>query len=321
VSSFQDIRKRIQALNRTTLPPVHPPSLQRLRADLRHRPGVPANSSTTPLIYLRSLPHPGPPPALPPIPTAPPINLQQAVDGKEITTPDGGKAFLISANVLDLLEHPAHLHQSFAKLLLRDHSCVRRCLARGGHCPDLTPEQIVFVDLETTGLAFSPLVLIGTMAWQDAHLVVRQYLARDYAEEGPVIWAFAANAVNAKLLVTFNGKSFDLPYLRTRASAHRIPLNINMAHLDLLHECRRAYRRVLPDCRLQTLERHICGRLRHDDIPGHLIPEAYHAFVRSGDARQLAVIVEHNRRDLITSAQLMTSLPDGPIHSGVELGF
>ena len=112
-----------------------------------------------------------------------------------------------------------------------------------------------------------------------------------------------------KLLITFNGKSFDLPFIPTRAVVNGIPFDIEPTHFDLLHECRRIWKDVLPDCRLKTLERHICNRARYGDIPGDQIPEAYHAYVRTENAWQMVGILKHNMLDLVTLADLMTHLP------------
>ena len=121
--------------------------------------------------------------------------------------------------------------------------------------------------------------------------------------------AFLKTCSNRKLLVSFNGKSFDVPYITARAAANGIPCMINLAHFDLLHECRRVWKDVLPDCKLQTLERYVCGRHRYGDIPGAEIPDAYHAFVRTGNASQIADILRHNMLDLITLADIMTQFP------------
>ena len=79
--------------------------------------------------------------------------------------------------------------------------------------------------------------------------------------------------------------------------------------MDLLHESRRVWGKVLPDCRLQTLEQKVCRRFRRDDIPGAQIPDVYHHFVRTADARLLAQVVEHNAWDLVTLADLLLRLP------------
>jgi len=173
------------------------------------------------------------------------------------------------------------------------------------------PEHAMFFDIETTGLASTPLFLIGTMVWADGELVARQYFARDYSEEAAILRLFADALDDRALLVSFNGKSFDLPYVRARAAANRLPLRSEPAHLDLLHVCRRAWGNRLPDCRLQTLESCICGRVRREDIPGQDIPDAYHAFVRTGNAAEIAVILRHNLLDLATLGELLLRLPPG----------
>jgi uncharacterized protein YprB with RNaseH-like and TPR domain len=107
------------------------------------------------------------------------------------------------------------------------------------------------------------------------------------------------------MVVTFNGKCFDMPFLVNRANANGIELPAPEFHLDLLHESRRIYKRDLPNCRLQTLEQMVCGRSREDDIPGSEIPRAYDDFVCTGDACKIASILTHNLYDLLTMADLM----------------
>jgi uncharacterized protein YprB with RNaseH-like and TPR domain len=182
-------------------------------------------------------------------------------------------------------------------------------MARFHEPPGLNPGQFVFLDIESAGLSSSPLFLIGVMTWADDGFEVRQYLARDYAEEAAVIAFFLDACAGKRMVVTFNGKSFDMPFVRARAAATGVPFHLQIDHFDLLHESRRAWKHRLPDCRLQTLEHHICGRLREDDIPGADIPDAYHEFVRTADASRIVQIVEHNKLDLVTLADLMTRFP------------
>jgi uncharacterized protein YprB with RNaseH-like and TPR domain len=124
-------------------------------------------------------------------------------------------------------------------------------------------------------------------------------------------------------VVTFNGKTFDVPYLRARGAATGVALPDFAWHLDLLHLARRRYRGRLPDCRLQTLEQHVCRRLRGSDVPGSEIPQVYHDFVRTGDARRIAGVLRHNLHDLVTLAELVVRLvaTEGtPDAEGVEPG-
>jgi hypothetical protein len=174
------------------------------------------------------------------------------------------------------------------------------------------PEETLFLDLETTGLGSFPLFLAGLLSRRGPFLALRQVLARTYAEEGAVISLFLSEARGAAALVSYNGRSFDLPCLRARAATCGVAFRLDLPHRDLLPECRRAFRPTLPDCRLTTLEHRVLGRLRHDDLPGSEVPAAYHAFVRTGDARDLARVLAHNRDDLTALFSLAVLLPETP---------
>jgi uncharacterized protein YprB with RNaseH-like and TPR domain len=110
--------------------------------------------------------------------------------------------------------------------------------------------------------------------------------------------------------VTFNGKSFDWPYIEGRSRAHRLPVQLPRAHLDLLHHARRQWKHSLPDCKLQTLELYLCGRTRVDDVAGREIPRTYHEFARTHaqngtGAHLMSPILHHNALDILTMAELL----------------
>jgi uncharacterized protein YprB with RNaseH-like and TPR domain len=166
----------------------------------------------------------------------------------------------------------------------------------------------IFFDVETCGFAPSPIFLIGLMQVDDADLSFEILLARDYAEEPAILSRFLDRLAAAHILISFNGKSFDLPLVRERLAVSRLPLPYEIPHLDILHSARRAWKSSLPDCRLQTLEAYVLARTRRNDIPSSHIPAAYHDFVLTGNARLLADIIHHNLLDLTTMAQLLPRL-------------
>lgn len=176
------------------------------------------------------------------------------------------------------------------------------------------PRQAVFLDLETCGFSGSMLFLVGLIYHDREHLVLDQLLARDPREEAAVLSSLTAIIADRSVLATFNGKSFDWPMVRERTARHRLKPTgtFPAAHCDLLHQARRRWRGTLPDCRLQTLERFICGRQRQGDLPGSEIPGAYHDFVRTGDARTLRAICQHNALDLVTLVEVATRLMGAP---------
>ncbi len=187
--------------------------------------------------------------------------------------------------------------------------------ARGG-IPDLChfiaafPNAAAFLDLETCGLAGSALFLAGLLRSVNGQLAVELLLARDYSEEAAVLASLWPRLTGVAALVTFNGKSFDWPMVVDRSRRHRLANTPTTAprHVDLLYLARRRWRRELPDCRLQTLERHVCGRIRMDDMPGSQIPAAYRQFVRTGFEREMDAILLHNAMDLVTMLDLAMRL-------------
>jgi len=172
----------------------------------------------------------------------------------------------------------------------------------------IAPEEALFLDIETCGLANCPLFLVGTMSLREGGLLIEQFFARDYAEE-PVLLEHLIEVISPyRMLVTFNGKSFDIPYMRDRMTFHRMRHEFAQEHLDLLLEARRLWRGEFPDCRLQTLEERVCGRRRFGDTPGYLIPQLYHDYVRTGNAAPLEGVFHHNALDIITMAELLPAV-------------
>ena len=171
----------------------------------------------------------------------------------------------------------------------------------------------VFVDLETGGFANSPVFLAGTMHWNGSDYVVRQYFARDYAEEAALVDELTRYLASFDTVISFNGKSYDVPFLGDRAALHRVAFARPARHLDLLHHARRRWKGVYPDCRLVTLELHVCRRRRSGDIPSDEVPGLYHDFVKHGGAHRLVPVFHHNLLDVITMDELLRELVHDPL--------
>jgi len=181
--------------------------------------------------------------------------------------------------------------------------------------PDGGGSRTLFVDLETTGLsggAGTVAFLVGCGWFDMGAFQVRQFLLTSHASERALLCAVAECFGATSLLVTYNGKTFDVPVMETRWLFHRMPLPLeSVRHFDMLHPARRLWRaRLDPSreasgdggCRLATLERVLCDVTRVGDIPGMDIPARFFRFLRSGDARPLEPVLEHNRLDLISLA-------------------
>ena len=140
----------------------------------------------------------------------------------------------------------------------------------------------VYLDLETLGLFSRPVILFGIARLRGGRVEVEQHLVRDPAHERGALAAALAALGDAGLLVSFNGRSFDVPYLAERAAYYGLDHAVPAHHLDLLPVARRLWRDRLPDCRLSTIEAGVLGHGRTDDLPSAMVPEFYTAYHRSG---------------------------------------
>ena len=170
--------------------------------------------------------------------------------------------------------------------------------------------RMLFLDIETCGLSAAPVFLVGLCMVGDRDLVLRQLFARDYSEERALLEELARLAREFDFLVTFNGKSFDVPFLRDRATHHRMGFSLELPHLDLLWMARRRWKHALPDCRLKTLEWHVLRRRRAGDVSGAEIPGLYHDFVKRGEPHRLLPVFHHNLLDVVAMAELIPPLFD-----------
>jgi uncharacterized protein YprB with RNaseH-like and TPR domain len=174
------------------------------------------------------------------------------------------------------------------------------------------PERLVYLDTETTGLAGGTgtcAFLIGIGMVVGTQFVIRQFFLRDYPEEKAILHALAEILDAFEGLVTYNGKTFDVPLLETRYALARLKSPFGrLLHLDALHPSRRLWRMRLESCKLTDLESAVLGIEREGDVAGSEIPGIYFDYLRSGDARGLQPVFYHNALDIMTLAAITVEL-------------
>lgn len=238
--------------------------------------------------------------ARPPAPASPQPADPAPLPGEEIATPHG------PVWVAEAWYPGEHRHGCHALLDLNglDPEVVRLL----GECE--LGERPAFLDTETTGLAGGTgtlLFLTGVGVWETGGLRMHQVFLREPGEERAAMHYLADLLDSVTSLVTFNGGPFDLPLLETRFVLQRLPPRWRtLPHLDLLVTARLLWREHLPSRRLVHLEESLLEVQRTQvDLPSWMIPEAYRAFLRTGETGEMARIFYHNLVDILSLATLL----------------
>lgn len=170
------------------------------------------------------------------------------------------------------------------------------------------PENFKFMDIETMGLSNVPIILIGVAEIRGDKIISSQYFLRDYGDEANVIEAYLEHLDESSVHVTFNGKTFDLPFIKNRCIYNRISADLDLAHLDLMYFAKALWSDELPNCQLQTIEREMFGIKRVDDVPGQYIPDYYKTYIERNNIGPVVPIIEHNAQDIISLASFLDKM-------------
>ena len=235
------------------------------------------------------------------------VKIEEVVSGKFISTPFGESFIRENYFPKDYRCGEVELFQIFqssAKTISN--------LARDDRLKEIDINKTVFLDTETTGLAGGAgtyIFLVGVGYFEEDQFCVRQYFMRDYNEERALLSALNELLANFKAVVTYNGKTFDLPLMESRYIMSGMKMSLkDPYHFDLLYPARRLWKRRLENCSLSTVERDILGVIRDDDVPGHLIPEIYFRYLRTKNARAIKQVFEHNLQDIISLVALVSRM-------------
>ena len=169
-------------------------------------------------------------------------------------------------------------------------------------------ENFKFMDIETKGLSNVPIILIGVAEIKGDKIIASQYFLRNYPEEANIIEAYLSHLDEDSVHVTFNGKSFDVPFIKNRCLYNRIDCNLDLPHLDLMYFAKNLWKDKLPNCQLQTIERELFGIEREGDVPGQYIPGYYDTYLSQNNIGPVVPIIEHNCQDIISLASFLKKM-------------
>ena len=170
------------------------------------------------------------------------------------------------------------------------------------------PRKTCFMDTETTGLAGGAgtvAFLVGIGYFEETSFVLEQCFLRDYDDETAMLEYLGEKMAAFNAVVSYNGKSFDLPLMRSRFVQQRLkfPLD-NVSHYDLVHAARRVWKKRLNNCALNNIEREVLGLHRHGDVPGYLIPHLWLRYLDTRDAHAMKSVFYHHEMDILSLVAL-----------------
>ncbi len=173
-------------------------------------------------------------------------------------------------------------------------------------------EDLFFFDTETTGLgggAGNTIFLLGHAQVSESNITVKQHILPHPGAEIALYQSFL-ESVDYKTLVTYNGKAFDWPQVKTRHTLVRdhVPKLPEFGHFDLYHASRRIWKHKLEKMKLSIVEKEVLGIERQNDIPGFLAPMIYFDFLERKQPEGLLGIIKHNEQDILSLISLYIHL-------------
>ena len=239
----------------------------------------------------------------------PALEIAEVLDGEEVSNDFG--SFYSVDRIYPLAHFQGRIRLGRLTSVPREAFSM---LSRGDDTFEIDLDKALFLDTETTGLAGGAgtcAFLVG-LGWVDNEsFVLRQLFMRDYGEEAAMLHALGEILQHFELLISYNGKSFDIPLLETRFVLTRQRLSFErLLHFDLLHPARSLWKARIESCRLMELEHRLLGLEREEDIPGHMIPDLFFRFLRTGNAEHLDRVFHHNRHDILSLAALTICASD-----------
>jgi len=175
-----------------------------------------------------------------------------------------------------------------------------------------TSEDLLFFDIETSGTSGSSGIIVfmfGCGYFEDGVFFVEQVFMPNPSRTLEMMKYLRDLFRKKRLLLSFNGKAFDLNIIKDKMAMMRLeemPDFDHRQHFDLLFTGRRLFKKIISSCSLSSIEKNILEIQRtEDDIPGFLIPLAYSQFLHEHLTGDIKKIFYHNKMDIISLLDLI----------------
>ena len=189
-------------------------------------------------------------------------------------------------------------------------------------CFDL--EELLFIDIETLGLYDSPIIMIGLGYFKNDKFEIHILFARDLEEEFAICEHLKSELLpKFTCFVTYNGKSFDIPYIANRfmyffdenpmiaeEDAPYEMCNTKFHHIDLYHNCRRKYKSSFEKYTLTDMEEKLLDLKRDNEMPSGIVGLCYKKYLNA-PLRYVGLVkevIDHNYWDIFSMPLILHKL-------------
>lgn len=232
-------------------------------------------------------------------------------------------------NLIDLKSHLRYRKQAIEMLnLIKSKDYFNLC--KNKYINDLDViycfelEDLLFLDIETLGIYDSPMIVVGLGYYRDKQFIINILFARELEEEISICEHLKNEILpNFKCLLSYNGKSFDIPYIANRflyffdenpmISEDDIPykqVNTKYHHIDLYHCCRRKFKGMFQDYTLTNMEEQLLKMQRDNELPSNLVGTCFRMYLKDPQ-RYIGLIkevIEHNYYDIYALPLILQKL-------------
>ncbi|MDM8000142.1 MAG: ribonuclease H-like domain-containing protein [Dehalococcoidia bacterium] len=157
-----------------------------------------------------------------------------------------------------------------------------------------------YLDIETTGLSpdYDEITVVGVYLAEESRPRLVQLVGGDITDA-----ALAGVLNGVGTIYTYNGKRFDLPFIRARLG---LDLEAEFGHCDLMYDC---WRRNLYGG-FKQVERQLGIPRRLAGIGGFEAVMLWYRYVNENDRTALGLLLEYNREDVMNLVVLRRKLAE-----------
>ena len=152
--------------------------------------------------------------------------------------------------------------------------------------------------------------MIGMGYFSENNYFVDQLILPDLADEKAFLHQIEITFARFPVLLTYNGKGFDIPMIQSRINFHLFPdFTKDIRHIDLLMIARKYWKKNLGSVKLSNIEQFLLQLKRgEEEVPGFMAPELYREYLRTMDSRNLTGVAYHNQIDVISLSAFLIYL-------------